>query len=530
MQRLKLALASTALLLATAAPGIGQEEIGTVDFSTSCAGAVSDEFDRAVALLHHMMYEQAAEGFQRVAEVDPDCAMAHWGLAMTQLHPLWAPPTEEELDRGRQAAATAEAIGARTDRERGYIRAIRTFFDTDGSFAERLRAWEPAQTAVHDHSPDDVDAAAFHALARLATARPDDHSFSRQAEAGALLDRLRQRHPRHPGLFHYAIHAYDNPVLAERGLEVARGYDRIAPRVPHALHMPSHIFVRLGMWDNVASWNRRSAEAALRHPVNGRTAMHYAHAMDYLVHALLQQGRDDEARAALAGFLDAGPFQPHIGTAYGLAASPARLALERRRWNEAARLPVNRPVPLPWDQFPAAEALTWFARGLGSARTGGSETARAAMARLDELHERLARNGGDYWTTTTRAQRQAIDAWLRYEDGDVDGAIQAMRAAADLEDSVDKHPVTPSSPLPTRELLGEMLLEAGRPDEALTAFQASLAISPGRLNSLSGAGRAAELAGDDRTAGEYYRQIAELVDLPVDRPRMGDAQGFLDGS
>lgn len=518
----------TLLLLVAPAPAVGQE-YGTVDFPTSCTDAVRSDFDQAVALLHHMMYEQAAEAFEAVGDADPDCAMAYWGVAMTQLHPLWAPPTEEELERGREAAARAEEIGAPTERENAYIHAIQTFFETEGSFSERLRVWEPAQTEVHEQYPDDVDAAAFHALARLATARPDDRTFSRQAEAGALLDRLRERHPRHPGLFHYAIHAYDNPVLAERGLQAARNYDHIAPRVPHALHMPSHIFVRLGMWDEVASWNRRSAEAALDHPVAGRTSMHYAHAIDYLVYALLQQTRDDEARAALADLHDAGPFQPHIGTAYALAAPPARLALERRAWEDAAVLPVNDPAGFPWDRFPAAEALTWFARGLGSARTGDPEAARAAMARLDDLRGSLAETG-DYWDVTTVAQRQAIDAWLRYEAGDVEGGVRAMRAAADLEDSVGKHPVTPSSPLPTRELLGEMLLAAGRPGEALRAFDASLAISPGRLNSLSGAGRAAELAGNDDVAADYYRQVAELVEPPANRPRVQAAQAFLDGS
>jgi tetratricopeptide (TPR) repeat protein len=517
------------LLLAAPNPGVGQEEYGAVDFSMSCDETVRSEFDQAVALLHHMMYEQAAERFVSVADADPDCAVAHWGVAMTQLHPLWAPPTEEELTRGRSAAARAEEVGAPTERERAYISAIRAFFETDGSFSDRLRAWEPAQTAVYEQHPGDVDAAAFHALARLATARPEDHSFSRQAEAGALLDRLREQNPRHPGLFHYAIHAYDNPALAERGLVAAREYDRIAPRVPHALHMPSHIFVRLGIWDQVASWNRRSAEAALMHSVAGRTAMHYTHAMDYLVYALLQHGRDEEARAALAELQSRAPFQPHIGTAYALAAPPARLALERRAWEDAAALPVNDPAAFPWDRFPAAEALTWFARGLGSARTGDGDAARVALARLDELRGKLTETG-DYWDATTAAQRTAIDAWLRYHSGDVEGAIREMRAAADLEDSVDKHPVTPSSPLPARELLGEMLLDAGRPGDALTAFEASLEISPGRLNSLSGAGRAAELTGDHEAAAHYYGQVAELVDPPVDRPRMEAAHAFLDGS
>lgn len=530
MNDLRLVLALTGfLLLGAAPPAAGQEEYGTVEFTTSCAEAVASRFEDALALLHHMMYEQAAARFQELAADDPDCAMAHWGVAMTQLHPLWAPSTAEELERGRAAAARAEAVGAPTQRERDYIRAIRAFFETDGTFPDRLRTWEPAQTAVHERYPDDVDAAAFHALARLATAPADDRTFSRQAEAGALLDSLRERHPRHPGLYHYAIHAYDNPVLAERGLEVARGYDRIAPRVPHALHMPSHIFVRLGMWDEVASWNQRSAEAALEYPVDGRTAMHYAHAMDYLVYARLQQGRDDDARAALAELRDAGPFQPHIGTAYALAAPPARLVLERRAWQEAADLPVNEPAAFPWDRFPAAEALTWFARGLGSARAGDAAGARAAIGRLGELNRSLPDDHG-YWAMTTDAQRRAIDAWLRFEAGDEDGAIRAMRAAADLEDSVDKHPVTPSSPLPTRELLGEMLLRAGRAGEALAAFEASLEISPGRLNSLSGAGRAAELAGDDDAAAAYYARVTELVEGAPDRPRLERAQAFVGGS
>jgi tetratricopeptide (TPR) repeat protein len=503
-----------------------QQHLGVVNFETSCADEVGEDINSAVALLHHMMYEQAEATFRGVAEADPQCAMASWGVAMSQLHPLWAPPTEAEIQKGLEAVGSARELGANSDREQAYIDAIGAFFETDGDFPTRVAAWEKGQRAVMDAHPDDIDAGAFAALAALAVAPKSDATFEAQEQAGAMLERLHSEAPEHPGLFHYTIHAYDNPRLADKALQAAHGYDKLAPEVPHALHMPSHVFVRVGKWDDVVSWNRRSADAARKHPVGGNTSMHFSHALDYLVYAHLQKGDDAAALEASHELAGEASYQPNLASAYALAAAPARYALERRAWDEAAELPVAEPASFPWADFPAAESITWFARGIGAARTGDADGANKALGRLDELHETLETGGDTYWATHTDAQRRAVRAWVEYAAGNEEQAVKLMREAADVEDSVDKHPVTPSSVLPARELLGEMLLLVDRPDDARAAFEASLRVSKNRLNSLSGAGRAAELSGDSEAAMEYYSQVVELVDQRVDvsRPRLEDAR------
>ena len=527
MERQISAVVATALLiLATTTPLQAQTHHGVVEFETTCDASVEADLNAGVAHLHHMMYDASAEAFTAAAEADPDCAMAHWGLAMTQLHPLWAPPTAEEVQKGRDAVAKARSVGTDDERERAYIEAIAAFFETEGDFPTRLAAWEAKQGAVFHAHPDDEDAGAFSALAQLAVASKSDKTFAANKKAGMLVEKLHAEHPEHPGLFHYTIHAYDNPVLAERALEAARGYDKLAPEVPHALHMPSHIFVRVGEWDDVVDWNRRSAAAALKHPIGGQTSMHYPHAVDYLVYARLQQGRDDEAISVLDELGSKGPFRPEFAAAYALAAAPARVPLERRAWADAAALPVREPADFAWDRFPAAESITWFAKGIGAARTGDVDGANEALEQLDQIHAKLTEAADAYWAVHTDAQRKAVAAWIALANGDDKEALQMMQAAADIEDSVDKHPVTPGAVLPARELLGEMLLEMERPSEALAAFEASLAVSPKRLNSLSGAGRAAELAGDREKAAAYYRDAAALVKEAdaVTRPRMADVR------
>lgn len=520
MGRICLFVVSFLAITLISSPSRAQHHAVTLDFETSCAAETHGEFGRAVTLLHHMMYVEAEEGFRRVAETDPGCAMAYWGLAMTQLHPLWAPPTPGEIEKGAEAVRKAQQLGAPTDRGRGYIDAIGAFFLTEGDFSTRLGAWTAGQQKLHEVAQDDVDAAAFYALAQLATAPRNDPSFSQQEQAGRSLEQLLAGSPQHPGLFHYTIHAYDNPRFADRAVDVARGYDRLAPEVPHALHMPSHIFVRQGLWEDVAAWNRRSADAALKHVVNGKATLHFPHAMDYLVYARLQQGRDADAVSALEELKRMSDFNPELGVAYGLAAPPARVALERRAWADAAALPIQ-PENFPWDRFPAAESITWFARGVGAARSGDPDAAERAIEQLNFLHQKLVDANESYWAILTDAQRIAVGAWLQYEEGNKEDALETMKRAADLEDSVDKHPVTPSAVLPARELYGEMLLLEGRTDEALEAFEASLMVSRNRLNSLTGAARAAELAGDAAKAGQYYAQVLEITGgrVDVDRPR-----------
>lgn len=487
---------------------------GVVTFETSCAPEAHARFTTGLALLHHMMYDQAEVEFNAAAEKDPACAMAHWGVAMSIIHPLWGErPRDEAFRKGAAALARAKEIGAPTDRERAYIAALEPFYTAwaETPYPAQLEAFEAGFAQVSQAYPEDVEAGAFHGLAMLATAPKSDRTFARQQQAGMLLESLHGRAPEHPGLFHYVIHAYDNPALASRAVEVARGYDRLAPEVPHALHMPSHIFIRLGLWEDAASWNARSAAAALRQPVGDHTSMHYAHALDYLVYAGLQRAQD-EAAEEIAGRLAAvANFQPGLAAAYAVAAVPARLALERRDWQRAASLAPA--ATFSWEAFPNAEAITHFARALGAARLGDEAKVNDAIATLDRLHGRLTEAGESYWASLVDAQRKTVQAWMAHASGDTEEAIALMKAAADAEDALDKHPVTPGAVLPARELYGEMLLLAGRADEALEAYETSLRISPNRLNALLGAGRAAVLAGDpDRAAAFYTQAVSQAGD------------------
>ena len=362
-QTLIVALAMTYAVLSCVDVGMAQNEnsmkvtmdaVGKVDFPISCSSEAQSRFERGLALLHHMMYGQAEEEFVAVAEMDSDCAMAHWGIAMTLFHPLWAPPSEDELKKGWAAVEQAKVLNAPTERERAYIAVVEAFYRgwETVDHPTRLTAWEAAQEKVHKANPDDIDAAAFYALAHISTAPKADKTFTHQKEAGALLEALRTKAPEHPGLFHYIIHAYDNPMLASRALEVARGYDKIAPEVPHALHMPTHIFVRLGLWPEAIDWNVRSAAAAKRQSVGGVVSLHYIHALDYLMYAYLQQCQDKMAQDVLHKINAVENYPASFASAYAIAAAQARYPLERAQWANAAALKVRTHSSFPWDKYP----------------------------------------------------------------------------------------------------------------------------------------------------------------------------------
>jgi tetratricopeptide (TPR) repeat protein len=457
--------------------------------------------------------------------------MAHWGIAMSIIHPLWGErPTEAALKKGQSALAKAKALKPSTERESAYVSAAERFFRNweNTAYPAQLAAFEAGFKELHESYPDDIDAAAFYALAHLATAPKADRTFAHQKEAGALLEKLHAKAPEHPGLFHYIIHAYDNPMLADRALVVARGYDKIAPDVPHALHMPSHIFVRLGLWPDAIAWNVRSAAAALRQPVGDATSLHYAHALDYLIYAYLQRSQDGKAQEVLEKMNAVANFQPSFITAYAIAAVQARYPLERGRWAEAAALPLRTHGSFPWGKYPGAESITYFARGIGAARSGDTEGARQAIEALEKLHAQMVQSGESYWAVHADAQRKSVAAWLAFSGDDKKQALKLMREAADLEDSVDKHPVTPSAVLPARELLGDMLLSLKRSAEAIRAYEASLRISPNRFNSLYGAGRAAELAGDKQKANTYYMRLVEISsEADAETPAIAQARQFL---
>jgi tetratricopeptide (TPR) repeat protein len=492
------------------------EKLGSVHFPTSCADAVQPAFERGVALLHSFGYDQAATAFAAVAAQDPGCAMAQWGVAMSKFHVIWGPPTAAEFAAGRAAAQKAAAIPAGSERERDYVAAINTFYQGDGvAHPARVLAFEQAMAGVAERHPQDHEAAIFHALALLGVAynSPPDKTYARQKQAAEILDRILPLAPEHPGIAHYVIHSFDYPGLAELALPAARAYARIAPSSPHALHMPSHIFTRLGLWQESIDSNLASEKAAAQwvartHP--GATAFDGLHAMDYLEYAYLQTGRDAEARevaqaAARVTVLDA----PSFAAGYALAAIPARFALERRAWKEAAALAVS-PPSFPWDRVPYAEAIVHFARAVGAARSKDVVTARAAVARLAAIQGSLQGQKGFDWATQVEIQRRAAAGWLARAEGNDDQAVTLLRSAADLEDTSDKHPVTPGAVLPAREQLADLLADMGRPAAALAEYEASLRMAPARFRSLWGAAQAAEQAGNAAGARTWYAKLVEL--------------------
>jgi tetratricopeptide (TPR) repeat protein len=492
------------------------EKFGQIHFATSCNAKVQPAFERGVALLHSFAYVNAAKAFEEVSAKEPGCGMAQWGLAMTYFHTIWGPPTEDEFAAGRTAAQKAAAVGAPTERERDYIAAIGAYYQGDGmAHPARVAAYEKAMAGVAERARGDHEAAIFHALAILGVAynSPPDKTYARQREAAKILNGLLTVEPDHPGIAHYMIHSFDYPELAELALPAARAYARIAPSAPHALHMPSHIFTRLGMWKESIDSNLASAQTAQRWIAKthaGATAFDALHAMDYLEYAYLQTGQDAKAREVADNVVKVTSFDiPQFAAGYALAAVPARHALERRAWSEAAAV-TAQPTTFPWAKYPYAKAIVHFARAVGAARSGKVEAARQDLATLAEIQTLLKGQKGFDWATQVEIQRRAAAAWLaRAEKKDTE-ALTLMRSAADLEDSTDKHPVTPGSILPAREQLADLLTELGQPAAALAEYETSLRAAPGRLNSYDGAARAAERAGKKQEAKAFRDRLVAL--------------------
>ena len=501
---------------------------GKVSFPVSYAPAVQSDFNRGVALLHSFFYEEARRVFTSVAERDPKCAMAQWGIAMTWWHPIWTPPTPDEMSAGKAAIQKAMAMSAGTDRAREFITALNVYYNTpDSSPAaavgqschgpvgprDRVIAYEKAMRQLRDKHPDDFEAQTFYAFAVLAVgyATPSDTSLSKQLEAAAIFEKLWKQNANHPGVVHYLIHCYDYPALAERGLPAARSYASIAPWVPHALHMPSHIFTRLGMWDESIAANRASAEAsrayaAMRH--RDATEAEELHALDYMAYSYLQEARDTEAKKIVDVAARVQKTNPELefSAAYALAAIPTRYAFERNDWAAAAALTVPK---LPhWSSFPFMEALIEYGHALGRAQTGDLVGARKAIVRMQELRDATKDPKFDYFKNHLDLQMQAASAWAEARDGKKSEAIEKLRQAADAEDILGKHPVSPGAFIPIREQLGNLLLEVGHGKEAQREFEAALKIYPGRFRGLYGAARAAEQTGDKENAGRYYAKLA----------------------
>jgi hypothetical protein len=501
------------------------EKFGQVNFPISCKPALQPSFERAVAMLHSFAYANSAAAFQDIFAKDAECGIAQWGVAMTYLHIIWAPPTESEFAAGRAAAQQAAKAGAKSPRERDYIAAIGTYYEGEGiAHAARVAAYEKAMANVAARSPRDDEAAIFHALSMLGVAynSAPDKTYARQKEAAKVLNALLPAHPDHPGIAHYMIHSFDYPELAELALPAARAYAKIAPSAPHALHMPSHVFTRLGMWkdsieSNLAS--ERTAQAAVAKTKPGATAFDALHAMDYLEYAYLQTGQDAKAAsvaedAAKVTSLDV----PQVAAGYALAAIPARHALERHDWKAAAA--VKLTPSFPWEKVPYAEAIVHFARSVGSARAGDLDTARKEVDALAAIQTSLRGQKGFDWATQVEIQRRAATAWLQRAEKKDAEAVATMRSAAELEDSTDKHPVTPGSILPAREQLADLLVDVGQPQAALAEYELSLKSAPARLNSFSGAAKAAERAGNKAQAKAYRERLVALCGGSVP-PRAG---------
>ncbi len=499
------------------------ERLGTVHFETSCSAAVRDKFDRAVALLHSFWYSAAIDAFTEVAKADPKCAMAHWGVAMS----VWGNPfggtrTPAAMSRGAAAVEQAKATGAGTPRERDYIAAVELLYAGADKLDHPTRAlaYERAMESVVAKYPADTEAPIFYAVALDAAASPTDQTYAKQLKAAGLLEKAFAAQPKHPGISHYLIHSYDYPALAAKGLPAARRYATIAPDAPHALHMPSHIFTRVGAWDDSVSSNMASAAAAKKASSPGEQL----HALDYQTYAYLQMAQDTAALGARKDAIEViSTMDPgnNYGFAafYAAAAIPARAALERGAWAEAATLEA-RPSP-----FPHADSITWFTRALGAARSKQPGEARKNVEKLTPVPEALRQKSEMYWAGQVDIQRKGAEAWTLQAEGKTAEAIALMTQAADDEDRTDKNAVTPGPIVPARELLGELLLDAGRPKDALAAFERAMTREPGRFRSLAGAMRAAQAAGDAAAARKHASALLALAkNATPGRPEIAEAR------
>jgi tetratricopeptide (TPR) repeat protein len=507
------------------------EKLGQVSFPITCQPAVQQKFHRALALLHSFQYVEAESVFAELTASQPNCAMAWWGVAMSLYHPLWVPPTPAEFQKGREAIGRAKTANPGTRRERDYIEALDTFYkDADKlDHWQRARAYASAMEGVSRRYPKDREAAIFYALALNGTSPASDRNLTNRTKAAQILYRIWPQEPDHPGIAHYLIHSYDLPSLAHLALSAARRYARVAPSSAHALHMPSHIFTRLGMWPDSIQSNLASAAAARTKAHPGGATHDELHAMDYLMYAYLQGAQDELAKDILEKSLafqkvDEVVFQ----VAFAWSAIPARFALERRRWQEAASLTLPS-IKFPWERFRFAEANLYFARAVGAARTGNTAVARQELQQLATIQEALSevKTGFD-WAKQVQIQHHAAAAWLAQAEGKDNQAERFLRAAAELEDSTDKHPVTPGSLLPAREMLGDLLLEQKLPAQALKEYEAVLQTTPNRFNSLYGAGRAAELTGNRQKARAFYRKLTTICGhAKAQRPELQRAKAYL---
>ncbi|HWM71997.1 MAG TPA: hypothetical protein VNO35_35880 [Steroidobacteraceae bacterium] len=469
------------------------ERLGTVAFATSCAPGVTRGFERAVALLHSFAYDASEKAFRDVAAADPSCAMAHWGSAMTYWHQLWSPPDADDSSKGRAEIARALELNVRSERERGFIAAAAAYYRDSDHLPQlvRAKAYEQQMSLTARSNPKDTEAQVFYALSLLATASTEDRSHANQKHAAAILEPIYRDHPDHPGVAHYLIHAYDSAELAQRGLSAARAYSKIAPSAPHALHMPSHIFTRLGLWDDSIASNAAARAAAHSQGDVGEEL----HAMDYLTYAYLQRGRQGDAQQVVA---DLASMDRLLGkdfkVGYAATVMPVRVSIEGHKWDAAAAL-----QPLP-ESTPNIAAIVFWARAVANARNGHPQAANDDIAQLQRCQQQLQLAGNAYWAKQTEVLGKEAIAWQLAASARVDEAIKVLRQAADEEDAVEKLPLTPGPIVPAREQLGDLLLTLNRPQQALQEYQAALGGAPGRRGALTGVVQAADLVGDVQLA------------------------------
>lgn len=500
------------------------EKLGKVDFPISCNPEAQAQFNRAVAMLHHFWFPQAPKAFASVSEIDPECAMAHWGIAISQRsNPLVGAPEAAALKRGLASIEQAKAIGAKTQRERDYIAAIELFYKDSDKLDHRTRvlAYEKAMEQLYLAYSQDIEAAIFYALALNEAIDYRDKTYARQFKAAAILEKVYAKEPEHPGMLHYLIHSYDFPPLAARGLPTARRYASVAPSAPHALHMPSHIFSMVGMWPESIRSNREALGVA----------KNYVHAMDFMVYAHLQLGQDSAAKRLLEE--SAALYKTQAPTAQltptggvltvhtAFAAIPARYVLERGAWADAAALQLRASTP-------AADAITYFTRAMGAARQGDTISARKHIEQLELLKNTLTKSKQRYWADQVEIQRRAATAWVAKEEGEKNDALKLMRSAAMLEDASEKHVAMENRLWPTRELLAEMLLQLNEPAQALKEFEASFKAAPNRFRGYYGAAKAAERLGDQKKTRFYYEKLIALcTQADTERAELAEAKEFL---
>jgi hypothetical protein len=473
--------------------GPAMANFGSVNFMVSAKPDVKKDFDQAIAMLHSFEYDEAEKAFAAVIEKDPSCSMAYWGVAMSNFHPLWEPPKESDLKKGSKAIEIARTIKDRTPRESEYINAIGTFYDDwqKVDHKTRCRNYEKAMSDLYTKYPDDKEAAIFYALALNTTADPTDKTYKNQKKAGEILNKISSGQPDHPGLIHYIIHTYDNPDLAEIALPAARKYASVAPASAHAQHMPSHIFIRLGLWDEAISSNIASVNSAQCYAEKASLKGNYdeeLHGLDYLMYAYLQKGDNEKAAEQIAYLKSMKSVSAqNLKVAYAFAAIPARYVLENRDWKAAAQL---KPYPenFPWEKFPWQSAITVYTRLLGKVHTNDVAGAETELNNLVSLRQALLDQKDQYKANQVGVQITSGEAWIALKKKNVSKAEELMRQAADIEDGTMKHPVTPGEILPARELLGDMLIAMNQPKKAVEAYTIDLKMHPKRLNGLKGLG------------------------------------------